>query len=264
MKRNNRLKGIVVMIGLFLQVGLQAAPPITLHVEKAGTLSSLIPSNKKYEITDLTLTGDLNGTDIRLTRDMAGKDYRDYNTDGKLVNLDLSGANIVKGGDYYYEAYNQRYYTLDNSISSRMFANCTKIETVIPPSSVTSIGDSAFSYCSGLTTVTIPNGVTSIGGFAFSGCSGLTTVTIPNGVTSIGRRTFLSCSGLTSITLPNGVTSIGSDAFNGCLGLTSITIPNSVTSIYSYAFYGCTGLTSITIPNSVALLTYMLLTIAPD
>ena len=31
---------------------------------------------------------------------MAGRDYADNITDGKLVDLDLTGANIVEGGDH--------------------------------------------------------------------------------------------------------------------------------------------------------------------
>jgi len=75
------LKPLLLLTCLFLQFNLQAqAPPITLHVATAGTLSSLIASNVKYEITDLTLTGNLNGTDIRFIREMAGMDVNGNTT----------------------------------------------------------------------------------------------------------------------------------------------------------------------------------------
>ena len=38
---------------------------IELHVETAGTLNKLIAPSKKYQITNLILTGNLNGTDIQ-------------------------------------------------------------------------------------------------------------------------------------------------------------------------------------------------------
>ncbi len=133
------------------------------------------------------------------------------------------------------------------------FYNCTSLESITIPNSVTSIGDYAFSGCTGLESITIPNSVTSIGDEAFYGCTSLESVTFEEGskLTSIGYDAFLGCTGLTSITIPNSVTSIDNYAFRNCTSLTSITIPNSVTGIGSYAFSGCTSLTSITIPNSV-------------
>ena len=47
----------------------------TIHVATAGTLPNLILESEKYTIEELTLTGELNGTDFRLLRDMAGCNY---------------------------------------------------------------------------------------------------------------------------------------------------------------------------------------------
>ena len=227
----------------------QEIPPlaITLHVEEAATLPNLIDENVKYEITDLTLTGNLNGTDIRFIREMAGCDSQGGATNGRLAVLNLTEANIVSGGASYY--FSSR--TSDNTIGHSAFYGCTSLTSITIPNSVTSIGGDAFNSCTGLTSITIPNSVTSIGDFAFGSCTSLTSITIPNSVTSIGYGTFSGCTSLTSITIPNSVTSIGEWAFNSCTGLTSITIPNSVTSIEWRTFSGCTGLTSIIIPNSV-------------
>ena len=73
----------------------------TIHVATAGTLSSLISESEKYSIKELTLTGELNGTDFRLIRDMAGCDYLGRATEGKLRVLDISGTKVVKGGEKY-------------------------------------------------------------------------------------------------------------------------------------------------------------------
>jgi hypothetical protein len=270
-------KTLFAITGLLLHFNLwaQDVPPITLHVETAGTLPSLIAESRKYVITDLTLTGNLNGTDIKFIREMAGRNYYGNTTDGKLAVLNLAGANIVSGGDSYYESGIYAHHnTYTNSISYYMFYQCTGLTSVtIPnsvtsigsyafyrctgltsvtiPNSVTSIGDGVFYDCTGLTSVTIPNSVTSIGQYAFWGCTGLTSVTIGNSVTSIGQSAFVNCTGLTNVTIPNSVTSIGQSAFGNCTGLTSVTIPNSVTSIGQYAFGSCTGLTNVTIPNSI-------------
>ena len=194
---------------------------ITIKLDEAGTLPNKIGSTKKYQITNLKIIGEINGTDWCFIREMAGCDYNCEKTGGKLSMLDLSDAKIVKGGLPYIK-YNGGVYTSNDKL-----------------------GYAAFSDCSGLTSLTIPSSVTSIGEYAFHGCSGLTSLTIPSSVTSIGESAFYGCSGLTSLTIPSSVTSISDCAFFGCSGLTSLTIPSSVTSIGWGAFCGCSGLTSI-------------------
>ena len=198
---------------------------ITIKLEKAGTLPDKIGSTKKFQITNLKIIGEINGTDLRMIREMAGKDAWGSKTDGMLSVLDLSDAKIVEGGDYYYTDY--PYYSTYYSTSNDK------------------IGDYTFYGCSVLTSLTLPSGLTEIGEGAFAACSGLTSLTLPSGVTSIGNHAFYACSGLTSITLPSGVTEIGSSAFDGCTGLTSITLPSGVTEIGEFAFERCSGLTSI-------------------
>ena len=164
----------------------------TIHVAKPGTLSDVISNEDKYQIEELTLTGGLNGSDIRLIRDMAGIDFGDsgdvwdderfwdINTSGILKDLDLSNANIVAGGGAYYgrnrgSAYADDYRTKDNSVSDYMFSKC-KLSSITLPNNITSIGKCAFSGCSSLTSVNIPKGVTSIGDDAFQDCYNLTTI----------------------------------------------------------------------------------------
>ena len=247
MKRQMTLRSFLVLTCLLLGLGLHAQA-LTIHVATPGTLSSYIPSYEKYLITSLTLTGDLNGTDIRYIREMAGWDVSDNATSGKLSILDISGANIVAGGDYY------RFldiYSSDNTIGNYMFYGCPQLTSISIPTSVTSIGDYAFAYCTGLTSIVIPTTVTTIGDCAFYGCRGLTSITIPTSVTSIGDSSFEGCIGFTSVVIPSSVTSMGFCAFSGCIGLTSVTIGSGLTSIGGCAFQGCTGLTSVTIPNGV-------------
>ena len=134
------------------------------------------------------------------------------------------------------------------SIDYRSFADCTSIESIELPNSVTSIGEDAFNNCTGLTSIELPNSVTSIGEDAFNNCTGLASIELSNSVTSIGNHAFYNCISLTSIEFPTSVTSIGQFSFSGCTGLTSIEIPNSVTSIDYGAFCNCTSLVSIKLP----------------
>ena len=91
-----------------------------------------------------------------------------------------------------------------------------KSNSVVIPSSVTSIGDSAFAFCNTLTSIEIPDGVTCIGNSVFQFCESLTSIEIPDGVTRIGDKAFVCCESLTSIKIPNNVTSIGDKAFAWC------------------------------------------------
>ena len=251
MKSTKHLLLIIIAL-ISLNVNAQEAVSLTVNVETAGTLPELIPVSQKNQITNLTLTGYLNGTDIRYIREMAGINIDRSNTEGKLSVLDLSKAYIVAGGNPYYSSFNNGiYYSSSNSIGNSAFQGCTGLTSITIPNSVTTIWYSAFLGCTRLTSVAISNSLTTIGTGAFQGCSGLTSVTIPNSVTTIEAGAFWDCSGLTSVTISNSVTTIGYGIFNGCSGLTSVTIPNSVTTIGEFAFWCCTGLTSVTIPNSV-------------
>ena len=214
-------------------------------IDKAGTLVSFIPEEEKYTITSLKVVGPLNGDDIRYIREMAGRDVNNNETVGRLVDLDISEATIVEGGD----SYRSGYYT-NNGIIGRFMFYKTNIENIVLPDVVTEIGDYAFSSCSSLTSIDIPDDVTSIGSSAFSDCSSLTSINIPNGVTSIDG-VFSGCSSLASVTIPESVTSIGDNAFSYCSSLTSIVIPDAVTSLGKSAFEDCKALTSIDIPDAV-------------
>lgn len=195
----------------------------TIHVATAGTLPNLIPEYEKYIVEKLTLTGELNGTDLRLLRDMAGNNYLGQNTSGKLAVLDLSNAKVVAGGEKYLDT------NLIDGSSIRIngsFHYDVSQDDEMP----------MYVFCGcNLKKIIIPNSVTSIGSSAFAGCSDLTSVTIGNSVTNIESSVFSSCSSLESVTIGAGVQSIGSNMFNNHRPAKVIWLANTPPSGYNYA-----------------------------
>lgn len=241
-----------ILTAVALGLGCLSAAAETYDLEVAGGLASAIGDNK-YNITQLTVTGPVSNSDIALIRDMAGRN--DYNeaTEGKLVELDLSGATIVANDNdgYYFKTYPKSNTTTDNVVGTNMFRDLN-LTSIALPVSVTSIEANAF-MGSAITSIVIPNSVTAIGSEAFSGCGALAAVTIPKTVTSLGNSAFSGCTSLTAINLP-AVSTIADGLLNGCSALAELIIPAGVTSIGNNALQGCSSLTTLDIPASVTTL----------
>ncbi len=95
------------------------------------------------------------------------------------------------------------------------------IKNVQIDTGVTSVGSYAFCDCSALETVTMPDSVTAIGRYAFSN-SGLREITMSAAVETIGSCAFSECRNLTSADLPKPLVSLGGRAFYGCGALAEL------------------------------------------
>jgi leucine rich repeat domain protein len=226
---------------------------------EAGKLSEKITEEEQTTLTSLKITGKINGSDIQLLRKMAGKAYEtNVKTNGKLSSLDLSQAQIVKGGSNYYvikRGLSSKYYqpTEDNVIAPYMFTGLTTLTTLKLPTNITKIEMFAFAGCSNLTECAIPESVTTIGDNAFAQCSKLKTIAIPRAVTSLGVAAFKGCDAVTNVTFAQGIQleKIGKEVFSNNSSLTTITLPKSVTEIEERAFYENYSLASITFPSGL-------------
>lgn len=237
----------ICLLALNFTLGL-ASEPVFVEVQSAGSLSSLIEDSQKNQITDLTITGNLNGTDIRFIREMAGRDVEGNETEGTLSVLDLSGATIVSGGDYYYKQYFE-YKTSDNEIGENMFIDCG-LSSIVMPDDITVIGTGAFKGCANLVSASISEKVTNIKSSAFEGCSQLESVVFPQNITELGSLSFKGCKALKTFTFPK-VTSLADEILSGCDALVSVTIPETVTAVGSLVFAGCIKLAEIHVAASL-------------
>lgn len=217
-----------------------------LHVQTAGTLPLLIQEAEQYEITALTLTGTLNGTDLRYLRHLAGGDDKGGYTPGKLTVADLGGTRIVAGGEAVYDGWRAKTDTLPGFLFYG-----TKVERIVLPAGVWMIERGAFCACHQLTSVTLPQTLQTIGRDAFASCSSLTTIQLPENLKTIEQGAFGGCEQLNNLWFPEGLRTIGYQAFHSCLALTSATLPSTLTQLGIYAFNGCTALKSVVIPAGI-------------
>lgn len=190
-----------------------------INVSTPGSLSSLLSSNEKLNITKLTITGNVDARDFLCIRDEL-----------MILNyLDLSEIIISKytgtGGTYYYYA-NMEY--LDNEIPAHSFLKIDLKPGYYPEEHY---------YPGGVDNRRDP--------------SVLTTLILPNTITSIGITAFYQNTGLKSIIIPDSVIEIKSNAFQECTGLEFVCIGNGVNHIYSQAFLDYPNLQTLIIKSTI-------------
>lgn len=191
----------------------------TINVANAGTLSAIVSDMEREQQQGFILTGSLNGTDFKFIHGMES-----------LKNLDLSEANIVKGGEAYLG--DNLFITKANSMPTKLLSSLTTLESVVLPNSVTQVASDILLDCPSL--ISIEVGSDNQHYDSRDGCNAV--------VETSSNNLIIGCK---KTVIPNTVSSIGSDAFYGCTDLVSITIPSSVVFIGSDAFSGCNRLTSV-------------------
>ncbi|MCG6191138.1 leucine-rich repeat protein [Maribellus maritimus] len=211
---------------------------VTVNVETAGTLGSLLSAGEKETITNLKVTGNIDARDFRImSQEMS-----------VLILLDLSEATVVAYSGTEGPRPNITEYPADAVPDFAFYSNLV-LNKITLPSSVTDIRKNAFYGCRVLTTVTLPQ-ANSLGDGCFYNCESLTTIEIPDSFTSIGQYCFYG-SGLTSVTIPSSVESMGNNCFSNCQFLESVNILAQIQKIENSCFGGCTSLNSVSIPSSV-------------
>ena len=239
------------------------AQTITLHVETPGSLTGMIASSKKYQITDLVLTGTLNGYDIILLRDMAGSDKYGNSTSGKLETLDISGVDFdfLDETVYLEREDTGKEYCIKNYVYYKegglkcAFYNCHSLKKV---NCVDYVREGWFENCSNLEEVTIP--VRELGGGiedrAFRNCTNLKRVNLPDYYPDfrIGTQAFENCTALETFAAPENFRFIGKSSFGGCTNLHEIDL-GGIKFLHYLAFDGCDKLSKLYLPATLEGLT---------
>ncbi|NVO21557.1 MAG: leucine-rich repeat protein [Bacteroidetes bacterium] len=247
----------------------------------AGTLNTVLTSEEKNTLTNITLVGTIDARDFKTMRDsiplLSALDIRN------VTIVAYTGSKGTQGTSSY--SYSANEIPIDAFYNPSTYKGKTSLISISMPLSTQYIDYSAFQYCTGLTSCNIPPSVVIVRGSAFYFCNGLNSIIIPSSLINIYDGAFRNTSGYFTVdannpnysslngvlfnknqstlvqstisnagnyVIPSSVATIGSCAFWYCYRLNSISIPYSVTSIKGQAFQSCYGLTSIEIPSSVS------------
>ncbi len=202
---------------LFIFISANAQNKRTINLEIAGTLFSKI-NTEINNISDITLTGNINNEDIIVLRNMV--------QNGSLEYVDMFDSYIHGEGDE------------DNVIPEEAFKNCTNLKSIILPQKTLALGYESFYMCTNLSDITLPEQITTFSGSVFWGCEKLNKIDIPNSVTWIGPYSFYGCIGINKLTIKSKC-AILKHSFDNCKNLQEIIFPESMDYIESDAFKGC-------------------------
>ena len=168
----------------------------------------------------------------------------------KLIKADTCQleANLVVPGTY---TLNDVEYKV-TSIGADVFKEFKKLETVVLPEGLLTIGKGAF-QCSNLRQVTFPKTLKKIGDWAFEHCSELESVILPEGLEELGEWAFSDCFNMTELVLSHSLKIIPLNAFSYTQNLQTLIVPEGVEVIDFGAFSG-SGFKTLYLPQSLNML----------
>ena len=237
--------------------------PLSYTTSSAVTLDtpgmlSVVIGDDIYKYTTITIAGPLNGDDLRTLRHMAGLGIDGSATDGRLADIDISGARIVAGGG----TYDASRYSEDNVVGVGLFASCVNLKNINLPMDVVRIEKDAFLNCSSLRSIVIPASVNDI--VPSAGCTSLENISVSEANTAFASRdgVLMSRDGKSILWFPMGkrgeyslpatITAVGAYAFRDC-SLEKFVFPAGLAKIGECAFYN-SKVKEVVLPSTLKLL----------
>jgi hypothetical protein len=154
------MKRLITMLLAVLSL-LASAQTKNVTVDSVGQLSKQIENSEKFMISELKISGPLNGADVKLLQQIVNRTKANEKKGECLVtSLDLSEAVFTEGKSALATT------TLPNGLLS----GAKKLEKVILPANLTTISKNCFEDCESLSGINIPENVTEIESQAFQRC----------------------------------------------------------------------------------------------
>lgn len=224
----------------------------------ANDLSAL-SKQERNSLEALSLDGDVTGEDFLIIRsDMIN-----------LRELHLEESTLTELPDHALSGMSRLQKVILpqglRTIGRAAFLSCESLAEVVLPESLQAVGALAFAR-SGLTKIALGARVESIGRSAFDGCMSLESIVVEEGnpvysapdniLLGAGGTEILKCPPLRNglACIPDGVKSIADYSFQGCRLLTGpIEFPAGLERIGDFAFAGCVGLSGeLSLPGGLA------------
>ena len=152
------------------------------------------------------------------------------------------------------------------TIGTQAFYNCTSLQSLLIPNTVSSISSDLFGFCDKLTSIKVKDGCSTYhteghcliytsSKTLVAGCNN-SNIPSDGSVTSIGDNAFRNLTKLRNLTIPANIVSIGHYAFYNCDTLDGVYIPDGTTTIGNYSFAECDTLNIVELSKSVNSLNY--------
>ena len=171
----------------------------------------------------------------------------------KLTEVHITDGELDENGFNYINRSKKSLHTIDlagttnTAINDLAFYDCYKLENLMLPGNLETIGFKAVAECYQLKEINIPASVVEINDAAFENCRSIKSITFGG---QAEAKSFASRMKRAAASGDVALQRIGNWAFYNCHALENLVIPEGVTEVGDAAFYGCTYLDSLALPST--------------
>ena len=171
----------------------------------------------------------------------------------KLTEVHITDGELDENGFNYINRSKKSLHTIDlagttnTAINDLAFYDCYKLENLMLPGNLETIGFKAVAECYQLKEINIPASVVEINDAAFENCRSIKSITFGG---QAEANSFVARMNYAAVNSDVALQRIGNWAFYNCHALENLVIPEGVTEVGDAAFYGCTYLDSLALPST--------------